>query len=45
MDNYKGDRMCPVCEIESLIEEGSDKWRCLKCGEVFDEEYLDDCEE
>jgi transcription initiation factor TFIIIB Brf1 subunit/transcription initiation factor TFIIB len=42
MEDFKGDRECPICEIESLVEEGSSKWRYLKCGEVFDEEWLDD---
>lgn len=41
MCNYKGDRECPDCEINSLVEYGSTKWKCLKCGEIFEEEWLD----
>ncbi|MFS0855191.1 hypothetical protein [Paenibacillus taichungensis] len=40
-----GDRECPVCEEDTLVEAGSTKWRCLKCKEVFDENYLDECAE
>lgn len=32
-----GDRECPECEEYTLIEEGLTKWKCLKCGEIFDE--------
>ena len=45
MCNYNGDRECPDCEIDSLVEEGLYQWKCLKCGRVFDTEWLDDGEE
>lgn len=36
-----GDRECPDCLKESLVEQGLAKWKCLNCGKVFDEEWLD----
>ncbi|MGZ9868156.1 hypothetical protein ACU3L3_07015 [Priestia endophytica] len=38
-----GERICPNCEQESLVEKGLAKWICLNssCGEIFDEAYLD----
>lgn len=38
---FKGDRECPDCGIVSLLEYGNSKWKCLKCKEIFDEEFLD----
>jgi ribosomal protein L37AE/L43A len=40
-----GDRECPNCLEDTLVEYGKHKWKCLKCNEVFDEEWLDDSEE
>jgi ribosomal protein L37AE/L43A len=41
-----GDRECPTCLEDTLIEQSLRKWKCLKCEEVFDEKFLDDgCEE
>jgi ribosomal protein S27AE len=40
-----GDRECPNCQVDSLIEQGIDKWICLKCKEVFKEDDLDACED
>ena len=40
-----GDRECPNCEEDTLIEDGLNKWKCLKCHEIFDEESLDDSNE
>lgn len=42
---FQGDRECPECEKISLVEYGTHKWRCLNCGAIFDEDYLDDAEE
>ena len=42
---YCGDRICPECEVHSLFEHGLKKWRCDLCGTVFDEDWLDECEE
>ncbi|MDF2533946.1 MAG: hypothetical protein K0R18_103 [Bacillales bacterium] len=36
-----GDRECPNCEEDSLVEESLSKWKCLICKEVFDEAFLD----
>lgn len=38
-----GDRICPSCEEESLIEKGLTTWECLnlKCKDTFKEEDLD----
>lgn len=38
-----GDRECPNCEQESLVEKGLTKWVCLnpECGEEYTEEDLD----
>lgn len=46
-NDYCGDRECPDCQIDSLIECGGSKWRCLclKCGKIFDEKWLDEGEE
>jgi ribosomal protein S27AE len=40
-----GDRECPNCCEDTLIEDGLSKWKCLKCGEVFDEKWLDEAED
>jgi ribosomal protein L37AE/L43A len=40
-NEYNGDRECLECQINSLIEDGLTKWKCLKCGRIFDEEYLE----
>jgi ribosomal protein L37AE/L43A len=40
-----GDRECPVCGEDTLVEANLTKWKCLKCKEVFDVAYLDDAEE
>ncbi|MGG1664468.1 hypothetical protein [Brevibacillus sp. NRS-1366] len=40
-----GDRECPICEEDTLIESSLGKWKCLKCNEVFDEEFLDATED
>jgi ribosomal protein S27AE len=40
-----GDRECPNCEDISLVEHGLTKWKCLICGQIFDEEDLDSSEE
>lgn len=48
MDNEVfGDRECPECEMESLIEHGLTEWKCTnpECRKVFDEEWLDYNEE
>lgn len=39
-----GDRECPVCEEESLVETSLTKWKCLnpKCGVVLDDKFLDE---
>ena len=39
-----GDRECPNCQEDTLIEKGLSKWECLKCGEIFDEAFLDEDE-
>ncbi|MFS0841200.1 hypothetical protein [Paenibacillus sp. 1P03SA] len=44
-DEFAGDRECPDCEEESLIEISLTKRKCLKCKEIFDEEFLDDGDE
>ncbi|WP_188006859.1 hypothetical protein GGGNBK_21255 [Sporosarcina sp. ANT_H38] len=40
---YDGDRMCPDCDTESLVEKGLTQWVCLNpvCESVFETEYLD----
>jgi hypothetical protein len=40
-----GDRECFNCEEISLIEYGLTKWKCLICGEIYDENDLDSNEE
>jgi ribosomal protein L37AE/L43A len=40
-----GDRECPNCEEDTLIEEGLNNWKCLKCDQVFSESDLDGDEE
>ncbi|WP_215154196.1 hypothetical protein [Paenibacillus sp. ISL-20] len=40
-DVFMGDRECPICEEDTLIEHSLTKWKCLKCGEMFEEEWLD----
>ena len=42
-----GDRECPNCGEETLIEKGLSKWVCLNpdCEEEFDEKDLDYSEE
>lgn len=42
-----GDRWCPSCDQETLVEHGSTKWICLntECQEIHREEDLDDGEE
>lgn len=44
---FQGDRECPGCGEESLVEIGLTKWKCLnpECGQIYDEEWLDDGEE
>mgnify|MGYP001954941182 CR=1 FL=1 len=39
-----GDRICPNCETEDLVEFTLKKWKCLRCGSVYDEDWLDDGE-
>lgn len=39
--DYNGDRECPDCGIDSLVEHTNSKWKCLKCGKIFDEDWLD----
>lgn len=43
----EGDRMCPSCDTESLIEKGLSDWICLNpsCGKLFSEKDLDDGDE
>jgi ribosomal protein L37AE/L43A len=36
-----GDRECPACEKESLVEKGLNKWKCLECGEIFNDKDLE----
>ena len=38
-----GDRICPGCEMESLVECSMTKWKCNNpdCGQIYDEEWLD----
>ena len=38
-----GDRICPACEQETLVEKGLTTWKCLNssCKEEFETEYLD----
>lgn len=36
-----GDRECPNCQEDTLIEHTLTKWKCLVCNEIFDEKYLD----
>ncbi|AJA41483.1 hypothetical protein AXJ14_gp164 [Geobacillus virus E3] len=43
--NMVGDRECPNCEEISLVEHGLTKWKCLICGEIYDEKDLDSDEE
>jgi ribosomal protein L37AE/L43A len=40
-----GDRECPNCEEFTMFEHGINQWKCEKCNEIFDEEYLDECED
>lgn len=40
-----GDRTCPECEKITLIEHGLDKWKCLLCGKIWDEDWLDESED
>ncbi|MCU7666747.1 hypothetical protein [Bacillus thuringiensis] len=39
-----GDRICPSCEEESLVEKGLTKWMCLNpmCKEEYESSFLDD---
>lgn len=39
-----GDRICPQCDTESLVEDGLHHWKCLNpnCGYLIHEEDLDD---
>ncbi|WJV20745.1 hypothetical protein QU593_10045 [Rossellomorea marisflavi] len=43
---FIGDRICPKCLEESLVEKGSSKWICINsdCREEFDEKFLDDAD-
>lgn len=43
--NYSGDRECPNCQQDSLVESSSKKWKCLICENVYDEKCLDASEE
>jgi len=38
-----GDRICPACEQESLVEKGLTTWKCLNssCKEEFETGFLD----
>lgn len=38
-----GDRICPECGEETLVEKGLTKWVCLNsdCKEEFDEDFLE----
>lgn len=38
-----GDRICPDCEEETLVEKSIREWVCLNpdCQQIFDEEFLD----
>lgn len=38
-----GDRICPSCEQESLVEQSLKKWKCFNpnCGETFEDDWLD----
>lgn len=40
----EGDRFCPQCDTESLVEKGLVHWECLNssCGLVIHEDDLDD---
>lgn len=42
-----GDRECPECGQESLVEKTISIWKCLnpECKMEFDEEWLDEREE
>lgn len=35
MENVVGDRECPNCEVDSLIEKGLRQWKCLICKKSF----------
>lgn len=41
----QGDRECPDCQEETLIEKGLTEWECTKCGRVYEEGWIDDGEE
>jgi len=38
-----GDRLCPACEQETLVERSLTIWKCLNsdCKEEFETHYLD----
>jgi ribosomal protein L37AE/L43A len=40
-----GDRECPSCGEETLVEKGLDKWVCLNCNDIFNDVDLEGEEE
>lgn len=45
VSDIQGDRECPNCLENTLIEKSLLEWQCLKCKQIWDEEFLDECEE
>ena len=43
-EKWNYDRECPDCEVDSMVEHGISRWICLKCNQIFDEEWLDNGE-